>query len=88
MKIAAAVLISALATSAFAAPPIKVADLAWMTGAWIQAGPDRTVRETWLPAAGDQMIGLGQTHRPGRRATYEFTRIEERNGVIAFTAIL
>ena len=34
------------------------------------------------------MVGVGQESRTGRRAAYEFMRIEARDGVVAFTATL
>jgi hypothetical protein len=85
----AATLVLLLSSGAAAAEPaFKVSDLAWMTGSWVQQDRDYTVRETWLPPSGDQMVGLSQESRAGRQPFYEFERIEGGNGVIAFTAIL
>jgi len=85
----AVLIAAALATACpAAAAPMTVADLTWMEGLWIQAGERETVRETWLPAAGAQMVGVSQTDRPGARAFHEFMRIEANDGVVAFTALL
>src|SRR6185436_12985501 len=69
----AVLIAAALATACpAAAAPMTVADLTWMEGLWVQAGERETVRETWLPAAGAQMVGVSQTDRPGARAFHEF----------------
>jgi hypothetical protein len=78
--------LAALAGPALASP--KIADLGWMVGAWVQSGEGSVVREVWLPASGDQMVGVSHETRAGRRPAYEFERIEDKDGVIAFTAIL
>jgi hypothetical protein len=82
----AAALAACIASSAVAAPATTVGDLDWMTGLWTQKGGEG--REAWLPPVGGQMVGLSQSPRPGRRPSYEFERIEARDGVLTFTAII
>lgn len=90
MKRVAALVISAalLAAAPALAEPPKVSDFAWMIGSWVEQKDGMTVRETWLPAMGGQMVGVGQAGRPGERASYEFERIEAADGAIVFTAVL
>jgi hypothetical protein len=83
-----ALLLAALLTAGSSASSTTVADLGWLAGDWEQETGGEIVRETWLPPAGGQMVGVGQTARAGQRSSYEFERIEAKDGVIAFTAVL
>lgn len=74
------------ATPAFAQSQ-SLQDVAWLTGEWREVKGDRTVTETWLPADGGVMPGVNRTVRGGK-AAIEFMRLDAKDGVIAFTAIL
>lgn len=88
MKAALIALGALIATPALAQAPTSVDQLGWLVGSWRQEGSTATVRETWLPPLGGQMVGATQTHREGRRTFHEFIRIEPQDGVLAYTAIL
>lgn len=61
-------------------PPARVADLAWLTGAWEGEGPFGLAREHWSPPTGDQMIGhFVQTGGDGVRFS-EIVSIAETEG--------
>ncbi|MDB5472069.1 MAG: hypothetical protein JWR84_3629 [Caulobacter sp.] len=75
-----------LTTPAFAAD--RLSDIAWMQGNWRVTQDDgAVVYETWLPAEGGIMPGVGRTVKDAK-AQVEFMRIDERDGRIAFTAVL
>ncbi|MDO9338223.1 MAG: DUF6265 family protein [Caulobacter sp.] len=77
-----------LASPAAAQPPAQsLRDVAWLVGEWREVKGDRTVTETWLAADGGVMPGVNRTVRGGK-AAIEFMRLDEKDGVIAFTAIL
>ena len=72
----------------FAAEPVTLDDLAWLAGTWrAQQSDGAVVTETWLPAEGGVMPGVGRTVRGGK-AQVEFVRIDEKDGGLAFTAIV
>ena len=71
-----------------AAEQASLADLAWLTGQWrAEQGDGAVVSETWLAADGGVMPGIGRTIAGGK-AQVEFMRLDEKDGVVAFTAIV
>ena len=65
-----------------------LADLAWLAGSWrAEPGDGSVVTETWLAADGGVMPGVGRTVAKGR-AQVEFMRLDEKDGRLAFTAIV
>ncbi|MDP1739180.1 MAG: DUF6265 family protein [Caulobacter sp.] len=74
------------AAPAAANEPATVADLAWMSGEWIQETDGGTVRETWSTPYQGAMAGVGQTHRPGKPMSPEFMTITTRPAGVTFTA--
>jgi hypothetical protein len=60
--------------------------LAWLAGCWERSAADRTIEEQWMAARGGAMLGMGRTVVAGRLSEYEFMRIEEREGLLVFTA--
>lgn len=83
-----AIVLTLLATPAFAGDTSTVADLAWMAGDWSQETAGGTVRETWLPPLQGSMAGLTQTHRPGKPVVTEFSTITTERAGVTFTAYL
>jgi hypothetical protein len=67
-------------------PPAAIDQMAWMQGCWIQAKPNGSVEELWMAPGGGVMLGLGRTVRDGKLREYEFTRIAETDGSLAFIA--
>ncbi len=59
----------------------------WMAGDWFFASGKSVVEEHWTKAAGDTMIGMGRTVRDGRTTSFEYTRLETRNGEIYYIAM-
>jgi len=60
--------------------------MAWLTGCWVQTKPDGAVEELWMAPAGGAMLGLGRTVRGGKLRDYEYTRIVEVDGSLAYVA--
>ncbi len=58
----------------------------WLAGSWCGESAKRRVEEYWMRGAGGLMLGVGRTLAPGRKAQFEFMRIELVEGVLSFTA--
>jgi hypothetical protein len=64
----------------------KLDELAWLAGAWsVQDGPS-TVEEHWIAPKGGLMLGVGRTVAGDKARMFEFLRIEERKGEVAYIA--
>ena len=57
----------------------------FMAGCWEQTGA-QTVRETWRQASDDFLIGTGTTVAGGALREFEFSRVESKEGVVAYIA--
>lgn len=66
------------------APPLKVEQLAWLTGCWEAASPQRTVEERWTAPRGETMLGVSRTVRDGRTVAYEWVLIRLQDGRLAY----
>lgn len=75
-----------LAAQLAAAPPATIEQMAWLTGCWTLARPDEVVEEQWMAPGGGVMLGMGRTLRGGQLREYEFTRIVETGGSLAYVA--
>lgn len=86
--LAALPLFAALTTSIAVAddPPARRFD--WLAGRWCSQTGNRLIEEYWLPAAGDVALGIGRTVKDGKTTSFEFMRIESRDGLINYVAIL
>src|SRR6187397_262169 len=67
-------------------PPRGVDDLAWMSGCWIQTRPDGFVEEHWMKPAAGALFGMSRTVKGGRTTEWEFLRIGEEGGRLAYVA--
>jgi len=67
-------------------PPPTIADLGWLAGCWSLSAGERTVREQWMPPAGDALLGMSRTVAQGRTLEYEFVRIVAQEGTLVFVA--
>jgi len=83
MRLHAIAICLILASSAGAA---SLGELSWMTGHWRSSSGESVSEELWTTPAGGLMLGLHRDLRPGKQAFFEFLRIEERDGTIAFIA--
>ena len=75
-----------LAGFAHAEPPAaRIADLAWMTGAWEgPMGEGAVLQETWLEPAGDAMMAAVRVLKDGKTDMVELIVIEESEGTLIF----
>jgi hypothetical protein len=72
--------------AANASASAKVADLAFLAGAWrYQAGAD-TFEEVWFAPVGEVMTGMGRHTRGDKHASHEFLRIALIDGAIQYEA--
>jgi hypothetical protein len=60
-------------------------DLSFMAGLWQGESAGGSTEEAWLPPRGGMMLGLGRTIKAGR-VEFEYLRIEEREGKLAYVA--
>lgn len=61
----------------------KIESVGWMAGCWVGAGGE----ECWLAPLGGTMVGINRgPEREGKQPAFEFLRIVERDGGIAFLA--
>jgi len=58
----------------------------WLAGNWCGENAKRRVEEYWMRGAGGLMLGVGRTLAPGRKAQFEFMRIEMVDGLPHFIA--
>jgi len=70
------------------ATPIKgaMADLAWLTGAWVGTRNGRSIEERWSPPLGGAMLGVSRTVRREQMVGFEYLRIVERDGSLVYIA--
>ncbi len=57
-----------------------------MLGCWELQRGTTTVRELWREATPDFLIGNGTTTTGGMLKEFEFTRVESKDGVVAYVA--
>jgi hypothetical protein len=69
-----------------AGPPATIDQMLWLKGCWIQVRPNSVVEERWTGPGGGVMLGLGRTIRDGKLRDYEYTRIVEVDGSLAYVA--
>lgn len=83
MGMAFAVL-AALALSGHSAPePVRTADLSFLSGRWLQEGPEGWTEERWSEPRGGVMLGTGLSGKAERATSFEFMRIADgRSGPV------
>jgi hypothetical protein len=78
--------LAAWAAGASSTPDPAMAELSWMSGQWCSSEGGEQVEEHWLAPRGDLMLGLSRTVKDGRTTSFEFLRIESREGGISYVA--
>lgn len=88
IRIAAALLMCATALSDVRAQtPSTAAALTWIGGCWTRDVRDGVNEEQWMAPLGGSMLGMSRTVRAGKTVEFEFLRITEVNGVLAYIAM-
>ena len=82
MKIALFLCTLAAATSALAADLPK-----WMAGSWRLDTPEARVEEHWTAPGGGMMLGMSRTVSAKGKTSFEFLRIAEVEGKLAYLAM-
>ncbi|HEU4778552.1 MAG TPA: DUF6265 family protein [Steroidobacteraceae bacterium] len=54
--------------------------LGWLSGQWCKESGGEFTEEHWLAPRGDVMLGVGRTIAGGKTKSFEFMRIEHRDG--------
>lgn len=78
-------MLAAVAVAAGLAVSPEAADLAWLSGYWLECRPGRETSETWSDVRGGQLVGVGLTVQ-GERVQWEFVRIGPAGEGVAFFA--
>lgn len=76
------------AIALFVAASAGAADLpSWMAGAWTAGLDGAKIEEHWTDARGKLMVGMNRTVYPNGRTSFEFIRIELRDGKPVYLAM-
>lgn len=68
------------------ASAVDIGRLAWLTGHWGGEEGGRSVEEIWTDAAGGAMFAISRTVVGGKLREFEFLRIAEHDGRLAYLA--
>jgi len=77
----------ALVTAACAADAPSARTFAWLSGHWCSQSDGQLIEEYWLPSNAELALGVGRTLKAGKTVTFEFMRIETRDGVTNYLAM-
>jgi len=85
-------MITLLALGAFAAASCAADEspaqrFAWLSGHWCSQQGESRIDEYWLPAGGDLALGVGRTVKAGKVSSYEYMRIETRDGLTNYISL-
>ena len=83
--LAAAATVS-LATAAATAADTRPKSLDWFAGHWCADRDGSFIEEEWLAPKGDLLIGLSRTVKGAKTASFEYLRIEWKDGVPSYVA--
>ncbi len=64
----------------------SIADMDWLTGAWVGTRGSSSIEERWSPPLGGAMLGVARTVSRGSMVAFEYLRIVERNGGLVYVA--
>ena len=59
----------------------------FMTGSWALSYDGTVVEEHWTDAKGNLMVGMNRTAKAAGKPSFEFLRIEKRDGKLAYVAM-
>lgn len=79
-------MLALILAASISGPPATIDQMAWLKGCWMQTKPNGVVEELWMAPGGGVMLGLGRTVRDGKLREYEYTRIVEADGSLAYMA--
>lgn len=66
--------------------PSSIQTLSWLAGCWESRSGDMLIEEHWMGPRGGVMLGMGRTTKGDTVREFEATRIEEKEGLLVFTA--
>jgi hypothetical protein len=75
-----------VAAAAAAAEPSPFSRMGWMEGRWIGVVDGTRMEEHWTSGDGDALVGMHKDVKDGRMVSFEFLRIERRDGEIHYLA--
>lgn len=63
-----------------------IADMDWLTGAWVGTQGSASIEERWSPPLGGATLGVSRTVSRGSMVAFEYLRIVERDGGLVYVA--
>ncbi len=63
-----------------------MADMEWLTGAWVGTMGSSSIEERWSPPLGGAMLGVSRTVKRGSMVAFEYLRVVERDGGLVYVA--
>lgn len=79
-------LLGAPAQSRQDSAPLKIEDLAFISGGWQEVSNNLRIDEHWTSVAGGSLMGVSRTVKDGRTVAFEYLRIESRSDGIYYVA--
>jgi hypothetical protein len=79
-------MLAACNAGASGAEPAATPEYTWIAGHWCLESRGTLIEEHWLPARGGLMLGVGRTVKGGTTVSFEFLRIEWKDGVAHYLA--
>ena len=64
----------------------KLDALAWLAGHWVCEQDGRVTEEIWMPPSGTIMPGVNRSVGPSNQTAFEYMRMAETDGQLAFYA--
>jgi hypothetical protein len=86
LMLSAAAILAPLSAQQPTEKKTTIADLTWISGAWVLEHGGTRTEETWSPAASNAILGMSRTLRGDRMVAFEFLRIVQRNDGIFYVA--
>jgi hypothetical protein len=80
------VIVNSVVPLAVGGEKYSLADMAFMVGHWVGDAGSIEMEEFWIVPKGGIMLGLHRDSAPGKKAFFEYLRIEERDGALVYVA--
>jgi len=81
-----AALVAVRSDASKAEEPARIAQVAWLSGCWVQQTGQTMVEEHWTPPRGGTMLSVGRTTRNGNLVEYEFVVLRGQDSRLAYEA--
>jgi hypothetical protein len=80
------VIVNAAVPLAVGGENYSLADMTFMVGHWVGKAGSVEMEESWIAPKGGVMLGLHRDVAPGKKAFFEYLRVEDRDGALVYVA--